>query len=75
MSLQTFKELKQKATDSLAMLSKANNYINEMRRDDALSQLGIDIRQIRFNISKESKILFGEDVSKRIASVKKMQRV
>ena len=75
MSLQTFKELKQKATDSLAVLSKANNYINEMRRHDALSQLGTDIRQIRFNISKESKILFGEDVSKRIASVNKMQRV
>ena len=74
MSLQTFKKLKQKATDYLAMLSKASNYINEIRRDDALPQLGTDIRQIRFNISKESKILFREDVSKRIASVKKMQR-
>ena len=74
MSLQTFKKLKQKATDYLAMLSKASNYINEIRRDDALPQLGTDISQIRFNISKESKILFREDVSKRIASVKKMQR-
>ena len=56
------------------MLSKANNYINEMRRDDVLPQLGKDIRQIRFSIPKEFKTLFGEDVSKRIASVKKMQR-
>ena len=32
---QTLIDLKQKATDSLVMLSKANNYINEMRRDDA----------------------------------------
>ena len=74
LSSQTLTELKQKATDSLAMLSKANNYINEMRRDDVLPQLGKDIRKIRFNVPKESKTLFGEDVSKRIASVKKMQR-
>ena len=33
---QTLTEFKQKATDSLAILSKANNYINEMRRDNAL---------------------------------------
>ena len=56
------------------MLSKANNYISEMRRDDVLPQLGKSIRQIRFNIPKESKTLFGDDVSKRIASVKKIQR-
>ena len=56
------------------MLSKANNYINEMRRNDVLPQLGNDIRQIRSNIPKESKTLSEEDVSKRIASVKKMQR-
>ena len=74
LSLQTLTELKQKAIDTLAMLSKANNYINEMRRDDVLPQLGKDIRQIRFSIPKESKTIFGEDVSKRIASVKKMQR-
>ena len=45
-----------------------------MRRDDVLLQLGKYIRQIRFNVPKESKTLFGEDVSKIIASVKKMQR-
>ena len=45
-----------------------------MRRDDVFPQLGKDIRQIRFNIPKKSKTLFGEDVSKRIASIKKMQR-
>ena len=45
-----------------------------MRRDDVLPQLGKNIRQIRFNILKKSKTLFGEDVSRRIASVKKMQR-
>ena len=56
------------------MLSKANNYINEMRRNYVLPQLGKDIRQIRSNIPKEPKTLSGEDVSKRIASVKKMQR-
>ena len=74
LSSKTLTELKQNATDSLAMLSKANNYINEMRRDDVLPQLGKDIRQTSFSIPKESKTLFGEDVSKRIASVKKMQR-
>ena len=42
-----------------------------MRRNDVLSQLGKDIMQTRFNISKE---FIGEDVSKRIASAKKMQR-
>ena len=31
---QTFTEPKEKSTDALAMLSKANNYVNEMRRDD-----------------------------------------
>ena len=44
LSSQTLTELKQKATDSLAMLSEANNYIYEMRRDDALPQLSKDIR-------------------------------
>ena len=73
LSSQTLTELKQKATDFLAMLSKANNYINEMRTDDVFPQLGKDIRQIRFSIFKESKTLFGEDV-KKITSVKKMQR-
>ena len=33
LSSQTLSERKQKATDSLAMLSKANTYISEMRRD------------------------------------------
>ena len=37
-----------------------------------LPQLGKEVRQIRLNIPKDPKILFGEDVSKRIASVKKM---
>ena len=45
-----------------------------MRRDDVLPQLGKDIRQIMFNIPKESETLFEKDFSKRIASVKKMQR-
>ena len=45
-----------------------------MRRDDVLPQPGKNIRQIRFNILKESKTHFGEDVSKRIDSVKEMQR-
>ena len=74
LSSRTAAELKQKASGSLSMLSKANNYINKMRRDDVLPQLGKDVRQIRFSIPKESKTLFGEDVSKRTASVTKMQR-
>ena len=45
-----------------------------MRRDDVLPQLGKDIRQIMFNIPKESETLFEKDFSKRIASVKKTQR-
>ena len=68
LSSQTFTD----ATNSLAMLSKANNYINEMKRDDVLSQLGKNIRQIRFNIPKESKTLFAEDISKRSTSAKKI---
>ena len=74
LSSETLTELKQKATETLAMLSKANNYIIERSRGDVLPQLGKDIRQIRFNIPKESKTLFEEDVSKRIASVNEMQR-
>ena len=42
---QTFTKLKQKATDSLAILSTANTYTNEMRKDDVLPQLGKYIRQ------------------------------
>ena len=38
LSSQTLTELKQKATDTLAMLNKPKNYINEMRRDDVLPQ-------------------------------------
>ena len=56
------------------MLSKENKYINEMRRDYVLPQLGKDIKQIRFYIPKVSKIFFGENVSKINASVKKMQK-
>ena len=56
------------------MLSKENKYINEMRRDYVLPQLGKDIKQIRFYIPKVSKTLFGENVSKIISSVKKMQK-
>ena len=74
MSSQTLTEFKQKTTDSLAMLSKENKYINEMRRDYVLPQLGKDIKQIRFYIPKVSKTLFGENVSKIISSVKKMQK-
>ena len=74
LSSQTLKELKQKATDSLATLNKANTYNNEMRRDDIFLQLGKNISQISFDILKESKTRFGEDVSKRIVSVKKMKR-
>ena len=74
MSSQTLTEFKQKTTDSLAMLSKANKYINKMKRDDVLPQLGKDIKQIRFYIPKVSKTLFGENVSKIISSVKKMQK-
>ena len=66
--------LNKKATDSLAMLLKAKNHINEMGRDDVLPQLGKYIRPTRFNIPKGSKTLFGEDVSRGIAFVKKMQR-
>ena len=58
LSSQVLTELKQKATDSLAMLSKTNSYISEMRRNDVLPQLDKDIRQIRVNIPKESKTLF-----------------
>ena len=74
MSSQTLTEFKQKTTDSLAMLSKENKYINEMRRDYVLPQLGKDIKQIRFYIPKVSKTFFGENVSKINASVKKMQK-
>ena len=75
LSSQTLTELKQKVLYYLAMVSKANKYINVIRTDDdVLPQLGKNIKQIRFNISKKSKTLFGEDVSMRITSVKKMER-
>ena len=69
---QTITELKQKAADSLAILSKENIYVKEIRKDDVLLQLGKYITHLRFNISKESRKHFGEDASKRITSVKKM---
>ena len=46
-----------------------------MRRNDVLPQLGKGTRQIRFNVPKESKTLFGEDVSVRIASVKESREI
>ena len=63
LSQTTFMSLKANITDALAILSYANQNIFQTRKDDIMSSLSKEFRQLRNNIPKDSKLLFGNDIN------------
>ena len=63
LSQTTFMSLKAKTTDALAILSYANQNIFQTRKDDIMSSLSKEFRQLRNNVPKDSKLLFGNDIN------------
>ena len=59
----TFMSLKANTTDALAILSYANQNIFQTRKDDIMSSLSKEFRQLRNNVPKDSKLLFGNDIN------------
>ena len=63
LSQTTFMSLKANITDALAILSYANQNIFQTRKDDIMSSLSKEFRQLRNNVPKDSKSLFGNDIN------------
>ena len=63
LSQTTFMSLKANITDALAILSYANQNIFQTRKDDIMSSLSKEFRQLRNNVPKDSKLLLGNDIN------------
>ena len=57
-------------TDSLAILTNAHSYSEQMRRDCLGSVLASEQKRLVHNVPNESILLFGDDLPKRIADIK-----
>ena len=64
------RKLQSLATDSLGMMSCTNSQILQVRRDNLAPQLSFNYRQLKNEVPDGSKLLFGDDLSKRMASIK-----
>ena len=62
----TFMSLKANTTDALTILSYANQTILQIRKGDIMPSLSKEFRQLRNNLPKDSKLLFGDDINQRI---------
>ena len=67
----TLMSLKANTTDALAILSYANQNILQTRKDYIMPSLSKEFRQLRNNVPKDSKLLFGDDINQRIMSISK----
>ena len=55
-------------TDTLTIFSYANQNIFQTRKDHIMPSLGKEFRELRNNVPKDSKLLFGDDINQRITS-------
>ena len=70
----TLTSLKANTTDALAILSCANQNILQTHKDDIMPSLSKEFRQLRNNVPKDSKLLFGDDINQRIMSISKTSK-
>ena len=63
-------QLKNNASDSLALLSCTNQSILQTRRDAIVQQLSKEYKQLRTDVPKDSTKLFGDDLKARLATIK-----
>ena len=66
--------LKANTTDALAILRYANQNILETSKDDIMPSLSKEFRQLRNNVSKDSKLLFRDDINHCIMSLSKASK-
>ena len=64
------RKLQSLATDTLVMMSCTNSKILQVRRDNLGPQLSSNYRQLKNEVPEGSKLLFGDDLSKRLTSIK-----
>ena len=63
--------MKRHATEALSILSHANGSITQTRRDDTISYLRRDYKQLRSGIPRSSEYLFGDDLNQRVHAITK----
>ena len=62
LSLAILMSLKTNTTDSLAILSHANQNILQTRKDNTMPSLSKVFKQLHNNVSRDSKLLFGDEI-------------
>ena len=63
-------ELKQLASDTIGLLSHANQQILQMRRNAMSPQLSTEYKQLKTDVPSDSTLLFGDDLKQRLATIK-----
>ena len=71
LSQATLLSLKANTSDALANLSYANHNILQTRKDDLMPSLSKESRQLRNNVPKDFKLLFGGDINQLIMRISK----
>ena len=61
-------------TDTLTILSYANQNIFQTRKDNIMPSLSKEFRELCNNVPKDSKLLFGDDINQRIMSITKTSK-
>ena len=69
MSEELLVSLKESASEVFPILSHAESKMLQMRRDDIVPHLAKEFKQLRNDVQKGSEHLFGDNVTKRIASI------
>ena len=58
------------ATDAIALLGHASQELHQIRRENIKSNLPVQLKSLTYNIPKESNLLFGDDLTKRLQTLK-----
>lgn len=58
------------STDAIALLGHTSQELHQLRRDNIKSGLPANLKGLASNVPKEADLLFGDDLSKRIQSLK-----
>ena len=59
-------EIKQLASDALALLSQSNQELLQQRQDGITKNLSREYETLKHNVPPDSKLLFGDDLNNRI---------
>ena len=59
-------KIKELASDALAVLSQSNQELLQQRRDGIIKNLSREYKTLKHNVPPDSKLLFGDDLNKRI---------